>query len=31
VKDIEEQLIAAGLENLGPVERLSHWPRLMVQ
>ena len=29
VKDIEEQLLAAGLENLGAVEHLSHWPRLM--
>ena len=29
MKNIEEQLIAAGLENLGAVERLSHWPRLM--
>ena len=26
---IEQQLLAAGLENLGPVEHLSHWPRLM--
>ncbi len=29
VKNIEEQLQAAGLENLGVVERLSKWPRLM--
>ena len=29
MKNIEEQLIVAGLENLGAVERLSHWPRLM--
>jgi CRP/FNR family cyclic AMP-dependent transcriptional regulator len=29
VKDLEEQLLSAGLENLGPVEHLSHWPRLM--
>jgi CRP/FNR family cyclic AMP-dependent transcriptional regulator len=29
VKNIEEQLAAAGLENLGPVEHLSHWPRLL--
>ena len=29
VKDIQEQLLAAGLENLGKVEQLSHWPRLM--
>jgi CRP/FNR family cyclic AMP-dependent transcriptional regulator len=29
VKHIEDQLLAAGLESLGPVERLSHWPRLM--
>ena len=29
MKDIQEQLLAAGLENLGPVERLSHWPRLL--
>lgn len=29
MKKIEEQLLAAGLEDLGPVEHLSHWPRLM--
>ncbi len=29
MKDIQEQLLAAGLENLGPVEQLSHWPRLL--
>ncbi len=29
MKDLEEQLLAAGLENLGAVEHLSHWPRLM--
>jgi CRP/FNR family cyclic AMP-dependent transcriptional regulator len=29
VKDLEQQLLAAGLENLGAVEHLSHWPRLM--
>jgi CRP-like cAMP-binding protein len=29
VRKIEEQLRAAGLEILGPVENLSHWPRLM--
>ena len=28
-KSIEDQLAAAGLENLGVVEHLSHWPRLM--
>ena len=26
---IEQQMLAAGLENLGPVEHLSHWPRLL--
>ena len=29
MKKIEEQLRVAGLEILGPVERLSHWPRLL--
>ena len=29
MKDIGEQLLAAGLEDLGAVEQLSHWPRLM--
>lgn len=29
MRKIEEQLLAAGLEILGPVEHLSHWPRLM--
>ena len=29
MKDIGEQLLTAGLENLGAVEHLSHWPRLM--
>ena len=29
MKDIEKQLLTAGLENLGAVEHLSHWPRLM--
>ena len=29
MKDIEQQLLAAGLENLGPVEQLSRWPRLL--
>ena len=28
-RTIEDQLAAAGLENLGAVERLSRWPRLM--
>ena len=29
MKRTDEQLQAAGLEILGPVEHLSHWPRLM--
>ena len=29
MKPIEDQLRDAGLENLGPVEHLSHWPGLM--
>lgn len=29
MKKTEHQLLEAGLENLGPVEHLSHWPRLM--
>jgi CRP/FNR family cyclic AMP-dependent transcriptional regulator len=29
VRKIEQQLLEAGLENLGPVAHLSHWPRLM--